>query len=101
MKKTKQPSYPEIKLFLIQNADPIQQEATILHKKHLGRKSLRVENIEKYQVHHRQAVREIGEHLEDEDPTKGVTFFSTFGEQIGRESVQDGLTIEEAIDGTI
>src|SRR5258708_10700280 len=94
-------NYTKIKLFLIENADSIQKEATIQHKKHLGRKSLRIEFIEKYQNQHIKAVLEIANHLNDTGTAKGIAFFSRFGEQLGIESVQDGLTIEEAIDGTI
>jgi len=93
--------YTKIKLFLIENADAIQKEATIQHKKNLGVKSLRVESINKYQDSHMKAIQEIGKHLEDDNIQKGLNFFNKFGEQQGSQSVQDGLTIEEAIDGTI
>ncbi len=98
---TKSPTFNKIKLFLIEYADPIQKEATNLHKIYLGEKSLRVEFIAKYQNHHIATVQEIGRHFLDEDKSKGVKLFNEFGEKLGTEAVQDGLTIEEAIDGTI
>src|SRR6201986_5438583 len=94
-------AYAEIKLFLIANADPIQKEATNQHKKYLGKKSLRIEAIAQYQNKHIKAVKEIATHLNDQDTKKGTDYFTKFGEELGREAVQDGLSIEEAIDGTI
>jgi len=93
--------FSKIKLFLMENADPIQKEATNQHKKYLGAKSLRVQYIAKYQDHHIKAVEAIGHHLVNDGTTSGADFFSKFGEEIGKEAVQDGLSIEEAIDGTI
>lgn len=93
--------YSKIKLFLIENADPIQKAATNEHKKYLGTKSLRIEVIAKYQDRHIKAVQEIGKHLISGNITSGTNFFIKFGEEFGRTAVQDGLSIEEAIDGTI
>src|SRR5581483_1442404 len=92
--------FTTIKLFLVQNADPIQKEATRQHKKHIGTESMRIEFIEKYQNDHIKAVQMIGEYLEEENVKKGVKFFNMFGEQLAKNSVHDGLSIEEAIDGT-
>jgi signal transduction histidine kinase len=101
MSLNKNKRFLKIKLYLSENADPIHKEATLLHKKHLGTKHLRTESLSKYQNRHIATVMEIARFLEFSDTKKGVDFFVKYGEQLGKESVQDGLTIEEAIDGTI
>ena len=95
------PPFASIRLFLTENADPIQKEATNLHKKYLGTKYLRIESIAKYQNKHIEAVEKIAHYLIPTKFQSGVRFFGKLGEDLGREAVQDGLSIEEAIDGTI
>lgn len=94
-------SYSTIKQYLTNHADSIQKEATRQHKKNLKEKNLRVEFFVKYQKHHIQTIEEIAKYLNEKHLTKGVAFFTSYGEKLGKESVQDGLTIEEVIDGTI
>lgn len=101
MESVTKKKYHKIKLFLIEYADPIQKEATRQHKHYLGETSLRIEFIDKYQKAHIKVVQEIGDHLVNGGMSKGIAFFKTFGEEQGKIAVQDGLTIEEAIDGTI
>jgi signal transduction histidine kinase len=94
-------NFSKIKLFIEENADPIQKEATDQHKKYLGRKSMRIETITQYQNKHIKAVQAIGQHFGDGVTEKGTKFFIKIGEELGRDAVNDGLSIEEAIDGTI
>jgi signal transduction histidine kinase len=97
----KEKKFTTIRLFLIKNADPIQKEATRQHKVFLGKRKMRVEFIEKYQNGHIKAVQEIANHLQDTSLHAGVAFFEQFGEKQAKNAVQDGLSIEETIDGTI
>ncbi len=92
--------FEKIKLFLEMNADPIQKEATRHHKKYLGGNKFRTEYIEKYQDNHIRAIQAIADHL-DGDVPEAIKFFNKFGEEYGRDAVQDGLNIEETIDGLI
>ena len=100
-KKLHAEKFAALKKYLISNADRIQKEATKHHKKYLGTASLRIEYISKYQESHVLIVKELANHLEEKDIKKGSQFFKDFGERIAHASVQDGLTLEEAIDGTL
>ena len=93
--------FARLKSFLSKNADVIQKEATEHHKKYLGTKSLRIEYIAKYQKAHIQIVKELANYIGEKNLKKGSIFFKDLGEKIGHESVRDGLTLEEAIDGTL
>lgn len=90
-----------IQKFLLKNADPIQKLATKHHKRYLGGKKFRSEAIAKYQHFHILIVKEIANHLEVKDLRKGTKVFNNIGEALAEEAVQDGLTIEETVDGTI
>ncbi len=100
MKRTSN-GFMKIKQFILLNADPIQKEATNLHKLFLGSDTLRSEVISKYQDNHITILKEIANHLEVDSVKKGTEIFKTLGEKFAKESVQDGLTLEETIDGTI
>lgn len=93
--------FTNLKQFLIEHADSIQKEATLHHKKYLGTSSLRSDYIDKYQAAHIKIVIELANHIEDANIKKGSDFFKKLGETIAHESVRDGLTLEEAIDGTL
>lgn len=90
-----------IKKFLRKNSDGIQKEATKLHKTFLGGKKFRSEINEKYQRLHREIVKEIANNLDKKSIKQGTKVFHKLGVTLGQEAVQDGLTIEEALDGTI
>ena len=94
-------TFSEIKEFLINNADEIQKLATQHHKEFLGSKKFRSEFIDKYQENHIKVVKEFANHLQHEDIKKGLAAFKKLGETLAKDSVQDGLTIEEAVDGII
>jgi len=92
--------FEKLKTFLRNNANIIQKEATRQHKKYLGTKSLRNEYLDKYQEAHTRIVKEVANYF-DKGIREGVSFFKKLGETIARNSVRDGLTLEEAIDGTL
>lgn len=96
-----QRKFIQIKQFLTRNADSIQKEATQQHITYLGKGSLRIEFINKNEAIHIQIVRKIAQYLEEKKSKSATNVLKQFGETIGRESVQNGLTIEEAVDGTI
>lgn len=91
--------YQDIREFLIQHADEIQQEATAQHKKYLDRGNLRNEFLIKYKNSHRLVIRELANNLAISK--QGVGLFKRLGELLAKDSVKDGLTLEEAVDGTI
>ena len=93
--------FAKLKEFLIKHADSIQKEATDHHKKYLGMDSLRNEYLDKYQKAHVKIVLELAKYLDQKDIKAGSIFFKKFGETIAHEAVKDGLTLEEAIDGTL
>lgn len=99
--QTTQKTYNAIKQFLLSHTDEIQKLATQHHKDFLGGKKFRSEVIEKYQNNHREIVAELANHLEQEDIKKGLTVFKKLAERVAIDSVNDGLHIEEAVDGII
>lgn len=90
-----------IKKFLLEHANAIQKEATRHHKKFLGGKKFRSEVMDKYQTSHVIIVQEIARNLTTRKIDNGIKNFQEIGVAIAQEAVQDGLTIEEAVDGTI
>lgn len=90
-----------IKNFLINNADAIQKEATKMHKKYLGSGSLRIEFIDKYQKAHVEIIEELSNYLNENNIKKGIVVFNSLGEKLAQQATQDGLNLEEALDGTI
>jgi PAS domain S-box-containing protein len=92
-------NFPAIKKFLKEHADTIQKLATKEHKKYLGGKKFRSEQIQAYQDMHIRVVKEFANHLTNKE--KGLVLFKKLGREIGIEAVEDGLTIKEAVDGFI
>lgn len=90
-----------IRAFLINHADSIQREATKMHKKYLGTSSLRIEFINKYQKAHIKIIKELANYLDGKNLKEGIAAFNKLGESLAQQSTQDGLNLEEALDGTI
>lgn len=97
----KQEIISKIKNFLTKNANSIQKVATQEHKRYLGEKKFRTELMKKYQKLHIQVVQEIANNLDTPNLKKSIKLFNKMGESLAQEAVQDGLTIEETVDGTI
>lgn len=95
-----QKTFDHIKQHLRKNANLIQKEATRQHEKYLKVGSLRTDFIRAYEDSHVLIVKEIARYL-DKKVDKGVAYFRKLGEVLAKKSVHDGLTLEEAIDGTI
>lgn len=91
----------EIEQFLKTHAQEIESEATLLHKKYLKTKFLETEYSPKYQQLHRKMVTLLAEQAKRGLDDQKAEFFREFGEKIAHESVKDGLTLEEAVNGTI
>lgn len=89
----------KVKKIISKNAYEIQRTATKHHKKLLGTPRLRNEFADKYINSHIEAVKEFVKHLDDID--KGVPTFKKLGEKLAKDALHDGLTLEEAVDGTI
>ncbi len=99
--KTKQEKLNIIRDFLQKHANDIQKLATQQHKVYLGGKSFRSEYMEKYQKLHINIVHEIANNLRTSNIKRGSAIFKVLGDSLAQEAVQDGLTIEETVDGTI
>lgn len=93
--------FSKLQSFLIKNANAIQKLATQHHKEFLGSKKFRSEYIDKYQKNHIKVVEEFAKHLRHKDIKKGIATFKKLGETLAKDSVKDGLNIEEAVDGII
>ncbi|MBI4080917.1 MAG: GAF domain-containing sensor histidine kinase [Candidatus Levybacteria bacterium] len=91
----------KIQRFLKKNADAIQKLATKHHKEFLRGEKSRTDLIEKYQKSHSRIIREIANNLDIKDLKRGTKLFQKIVEQFAHEAVQNGLTIEESVDGTI
>lgn len=94
-------TFDEIREFLLKNANSIQKLATKHHKLYLGGKKFRSEYMKKYQDFHIQIVHEFANNLHTSNVGRGSKIFNKLGESLAQEAVQDGLTIEETVDGTI
>jgi hypothetical protein len=90
-----------IKTFLTKHAYSIQKLATQQHKEFLGNKKFRSEVIPKYQDFHVDIINAIANNLEIRSLKRGIKVFEKLGESLAQDAVQDGLTIEETVDGTI
>lgn len=97
----KQQKFSKIKKFLIENADAIQKLATQHHKEYLGGEEYRSEIIDKYQKNHIKVVKEFAKNLETKNLKRGTKVFKKLGDTLAKDAVRDGLTIEEAVNGTI
>jgi len=93
--------FANISKFLIKNANTIQKLATQHHKEFLGSKKYRSEYIKKYQDNHIKVVESFAKNLGHEDLKKGTVVFKKLGETLAKDSVKNGLHIEEAVDGII
>lgn len=98
---TRNDAFASIKDFLIENAFQIQKRATEHHKELLGGDTFRSEVIDSYQVNHTKIVQALADHLTSNDSKKKTKIFYKLGETLAKDSVKDGLTLEEAIDGII
>ncbi len=92
--------FSKIKKFLKENADEVQKSATLEHKLHLGKENYRGEYINKYQDYHIKIVMELAKYI-DKPIDEGTEIFHILAETLAKQSVKDGLTIEEAVDGII
>lgn len=100
-KITKKETLDVIKAFLIKHASQIEKQATKDHKIYLGGGTFRSEFIKKYHLLHIRIIHELADNLHIRDLKKGSKIFKELGEMLAQEAVQDGLTIEETVDGTI
>ncbi len=86
---------------MIDNADAIQKLATKQHKEFIGGSKFRSEIIEKYQKNHIKILQELADHLDPDDLRKGLPVFKNLGRTLATDTVNDRLTIQEAVDGII
>jgi excisionase family DNA binding protein len=93
--------FSDIHEILMRDANIIQKLATKHHKQFLDKKILRSEFLDKYITNHTAIVEEIANNLAVEDIKKGIAIFKALGDKLAKESFKDGLTLEEAVDGTI
>ncbi len=90
--------YETIKKFLLENADDIQKSANQKHISFLGTDDAKLENLKKNRQDYVNIVQEFANNLEN--LTKGKKIFEKMGANIAKESVEQGLTLEETVDGT-
>ncbi|HYK08648.1 MAG TPA: HAMP domain-containing sensor histidine kinase [Candidatus Eisenbacteria bacterium] len=100
-KKSLPNKFSAIHNLLIQEANAIQQLATQQHKHFLGGKRFRNELLNKYKQNHIAIVVELANNLAVGDIKRGTNLFKVLGSKLAKESLHDGLTLEEAVDGTI
>ncbi len=93
--------FNKIKQYLLKNADPIEKQATLLHKKYLKGNRLREKVIESYRDIHINIVHEIANRIDTDDIEKEAKFFRELGTKISIDAVKVGLTIEETINGSM
>ena len=97
--KKEQKKFTKIKKLLSDNADVIQKLATLHHANLIGSDPLPEKKIDKYNKVHIKIIKALAYYLDDFE--KGINAFKKLGEELAKEAVKDGLTIEEAVYGTI
>jgi PAS domain S-box-containing protein/excisionase family DNA binding protein len=97
--KKKEKKFSKIKILLREDADAIQKLATVYHTKLIGSDPLPLKHLDKYSQAHIKIIKALADNLGDFE--KGTTVFKKLGKKIAKDAVKDGLTIEEAVDGTI
>jgi len=91
--------YESIKKFLLEHADTIQSLANQKHITHLGTENAQVKNLKKNREDYVKIVKEFANNLQK--TTQGEKVFLELGTKIAKKSVEQGLTLEETVDGTI
>ena len=91
--------YDSIKKFLLEHADTIQSLANQKHITHLGTKNAKVKNLKKNREDYVKIVKGFANNLQK--TAKGEKDFLELGIKIAKKSVEQGLTLEETVDGTI
>ncbi|MBA3788922.1 PAS domain S-box protein [Patescibacteria group bacterium] len=97
--KEEQKKFTKIKQLLKANEIAIQTSATSQHTHLIGGDSLPKEHVTKYRKIHTKMIRAIANNLDDFE--KGTKIFQDLGIEVATDANKDGLTIEEAVDGTI
>lgn len=92
-------TFLKIKKFLISHAKEIQRTSTIKHKAYLGSKNIRRKFHKEQARDHIKIIIHIAENLDNLE--KGTIFFERFGEKLAKEAVEEKMTLEETVDGTI
>ena len=97
--KKEQRQFTKIKRLLKANANAIQKLASEHHTTLIGSDPLPAKQFKKYTATHIKIVKAIAHNLSDFE--KGSIVFKKLGEELAKDAVEDNLTIEEAVDGTI
>lgn len=97
--KQKQEKFTKLKNLLKENANEIQKLATVHHATLIGSDPLPAQQFDKYNEEHTGVIKAIANNLDDFQ--KGNDVFIKLGKKLAVNAVKDGLTIEEAVDGTI
>jgi PAS domain S-box-containing protein/excisionase family DNA binding protein len=90
----------KVKKLLIENANDIQKDSTEHHIRFLGDENFRHEFVRKYKKNHIKIVKTFAENL-DSDLEEGTMIVKNLGETLAKDSLNDGLTIEETVDGIV
>lgn len=99
IQKNTQKRLVEVKEVLKSDPNGIQKRATKQHKKLLRSGPLLGETLEKYINKHTRIVETIANNLKD--VKKGLPILKRIGKKLAKDAIEDGLTLEEAVDGTI
>jgi len=98
MKQTNK-KFSKIQKLLRENAHEIQELATVHHTQLIGSDPVPKDQFKKYNQTHTAVIKSIAEYLDDF--SEGTKHFAKLGEEIAKQAVEDGLSIEETVDGTI
>lgn len=91
--------FAKIKKFLKEHAEEIQEIAHQSHLIHLGKDNVRQRYIEMYKDDYIEIIRKFADNLEN--LKKGTIVFEQMSEGIAKKSLNNGLSLEETVDGTI
>ncbi len=99
MIRVEKDKYQNIREFLLDNAEVIQQSANKKHIDYLGTEDAKLQNLAKNHADYVAIVKELAHNLEN--LKKGKLLFERLGIKLAKKSIAQGLTLEETIDGTI
>jgi excisionase family DNA binding protein len=99
MIRVEKKKFTKIKKIINQHALEIQEIAHQNHFMHLGKDNVRKQFIEKHKKDFIKVIKELAANLENLE--KGTIVFERLAVRIAKKSVENNLTLEEAVDGTI
>lgn len=93
--------FAAIRKLIVSKAKTITREATRRHAKLVGLHNVRIAVLRVWGDHHATLVKEVANQLGNRDQEAALEVFREIGARLGRQAVDENITLEEAVDGMI